>query len=140
GTRIVKISGGEHHSLALSSDGSVYSFGRSDSHQTGLPFATLPSDAAPSGADASQHKKAISVPTLIKDLAAITDFACGSNHNIALAGDGRAYAWGYGEMLQLGNGEEEDVELPMLLEGQKIAGKAIIKVAAGGQHSAILAA
>ncbi|KAJ2335545.1 hypothetical protein GGI00_001299, partial [Coemansia sp. RSA 2681] len=70
---------------------------------------------------------------------AVADFACGSNHNIALAGDARAYTWGYGEMLQLGNAEEEDVAEPLLLEGQKIDGKRILKVAAGGQHSVVLA-
>ncbi|KAJ2711076.1 hypothetical protein H4R19_003427 [Coemansia spiralis] len=137
-TKIARIAGGEHHSLALAADGRLFSFGRSDSHQTGLPFATLPTDAVPNG-DASEHKKAISAPTLIGDLPPIADFACGSNHNIALTTDGRAYTWGYGEMLQLGNGEEEDVQLPMLLQGQKLDGKCVLKVAAGGQHSVVLA-
>ncbi|KAJ1808015.1 hypothetical protein LPJ77_002639 [Coemansia sp. RSA 2523] len=137
--RIVKISGGEHHSIALSADGTLYAFGRSDSHQTGLPFSTLSSDA-PAGDDASSHKKAITAPTQIKDLESIKDIVCGSNHNLALAANGKAYSWGYGEMLQLGNGEEEDVELPTVLTGQKIEGKNVLKVAAGGQHSAILAA
>ncbi|KAJ1731446.1 hypothetical protein LPJ61_002531 [Coemansia biformis] len=139
GTAVVKISGGEHHSIALAADGRLFAFGRSDSHQTGLPFATLATDAEPN-TDASAHKKAISAPTPIGDLPQIADFACGSNHNIALAADGRAYTWGYGEMLQLGNGEEEDVELPMLLQGQKLDGKTVLKVAAGGQHSVVLAA
>ncbi|KAJ2765906.1 hypothetical protein IWQ56_003916 [Coemansia nantahalensis] len=138
GTKITRISGGEHHSIALAADGRLFSFGRSDSHQTGLPFATLPTDAVPDG-DASAHKKAISAPTAIGDLPPIADFACGSNHNIALAADGRAYTWGYGEMLQCGNGEEEDVELPTLLQGQKLDGKTVLKVAAGGQHSVVLA-
>ncbi|KAJ2081072.1 hypothetical protein H4R24_002598 [Coemansia sp. RSA 988] len=137
---IVKISGGEHHSIALAADGRLYAFGRSDSHQTGLPFSTLPSDVAPNGDAAASHKKAITAPTLVKDLPPVADFVCGSNHNIALTADGKAYSWGYGEMLQLGNGEEEDVELPTLVQGQKIDGKSILKVAAGGQHSAILAA
>ncbi|PIA14479.1 nucleotide exchange factor for Gsp1p, localizes to the nucleus [Coemansia reversa NRRL 1564] len=137
---IVKISGGEHHSIALAADGRLYAFGRSDSHQTGLPFSTLPSDAAPNGDGAAVHKKAITAPTLVNNLPPVADFVCGSNHNIALTSDGKAYSWGYGEMLQLGNGEEEDVELPTLLQGQKIDGKSILKVAAGGQHSAILAA
>ncbi|KAJ2400800.1 hypothetical protein GGI10_006164, partial [Coemansia sp. RSA 2530] len=85
-------------------------------------------------------KKAISAPTPIPTLAGVADFACGSNHNIALTADGRAFAWGYGEMLQLGNAEEEDVAEPLLLEGQKIDGKRVLKVAAGGQHSVVLAA
>ncbi|KAJ2456017.1 hypothetical protein EV183_000360 [Coemansia sp. RSA 2336] len=140
GINIAKISGGEHHTIALAADGALYSFGRSDSHQTGLPFSTLPSDAASGDSDASAHKKAITVPTQITSLPPIADFACGSNHNIALSKDKKAYTWGYGEMLQLGNGEEEDVELPMLLEGKRVDDKAILKVAAGGQHSVVLVA
>ncbi|KAJ2398101.1 hypothetical protein GGI23_003308 [Coemansia sp. RSA 2559] len=136
---VVKISGGEHHSMALTSDGRLYSFGRSDSHQTGLPFSTLPQDAAASGGEQS-HKKAISAPTLIESLSGIADIACGTNHNLALAADGKAYTWGFGEMLQLGNGEEEDIEQPTLLQGQKIEGKKILKVGAGGQHSVIVVA
>ncbi|KAJ2344910.1 hypothetical protein GGH91_002706, partial [Coemansia sp. RSA 2671] len=134
---IVRIGGGEHHSLALAADGRVFAFGRSDSHQTGLPYATLPADA---DAEEPSFKKAISAPTPIPTLAGVADFACGSNHNIALTADGRAFAWGYGEMLQLGNAEEEDVAEPLLLEGQKIDGKRVLKVAAGGQHSVVLAA
>ncbi|KAJ1831767.1 hypothetical protein LPJ63_004044 [Coemansia sp. RSA 2711] len=137
---IVKISGGEHHSIALSKDGVLYSFGRSDSHQTGLPFDTLPGESAAGSNDEPSHKKAITAPTRIENAPPMADFVCGSNHNIALTADGNAYTWGYGDMLQLGNGEEEDVEQPTLLQGQKIAGKTILKVAAGGQHSAILAA
>ncbi|KAI9502932.1 regulator of chromosome condensation 1/beta-lactamase-inhibitor protein II, partial [Coemansia spiralis] len=134
---VVMITGGMHHSIALTADGKLYAFGRSDSHQTGLPFSTLPNDAAAAADGEPTHKKAISVPTLIPSISGVADVVCGSNHNIALTADGKAYAWGYGEMLQLGNGEEEDVEQPMLLQGQKIEGKRILKVAAGGQHSVI---
>ncbi|KAJ2786941.1 hypothetical protein GGI15_001102 [Coemansia interrupta] len=142
--RVVQISGGEHHSMALGADGTLYSFGRSDSHQTGLPFATLVEDTARmqlagEGGDASAHKKAITRPTAIESLGDVAGFACGSNHTLALTRKGEAYAWGYGEMLQLGNGEEEDVALPLLLRGQKIDGKKVLAVAAGGQHSVVLA-
>ncbi|KAJ2600790.1 hypothetical protein H4R99_003213 [Coemansia sp. RSA 1722] len=145
---IVKISGGEHHSIALAADGKLFSFGRSDSHQTGLPFATLVQDtqnlqlgsASQPTDGVSAHKKAITLPTLIEAIPQVADFASGTNHTLALTTDGHVYAWGYGEMLQLGNGEEEDVAQPLLLEGQKIAGKRVSKVAAGGQHSVILAA
>ncbi|KAJ2841368.1 hypothetical protein J3B02_005911, partial [Coemansia erecta] len=143
--RIVKISGGEHHSIALGADGRLFSFGRSDSHQTGLPFATLVQDTeqlqlGSADGGVSVHKKAITLPTLIEAIPGVSDFATGTNHTLALTTDGHVYAWGYGEMLQLGNGEEEDVAQPLLLEGQKITGKRVSKVAAGGQHSVILAA
>ncbi|KAJ2004585.1 hypothetical protein GGI04_000767 [Coemansia thaxteri] len=139
GAAVARIAGGEHHSLALAADGRLFAFGRSDSHQTGLPFATLPSGAEPRAGE-SQHKKAITAPTHIASLPRVADFACGSNHNVALDADGRAFTWGYGEMLQLGNGEEEDVAEPALLQGQKIDGRRVLKVGAGGQHSVVVAA
>lgn len=132
--KIVRISGGEHHSIALSADGHLYAFGRSDSHQAGLP-ANVNAES-----EEATHKKAVSEPTRLKSLSSVAEIACGSNHNIALNGKGEAFTWGYGEMLQLGNGQEEDVAEPMLLAGQKIEGKRILSVAAGGQHSSIVAA
>ncbi|KAJ2721707.1 hypothetical protein GGI07_003763 [Coemansia sp. Benny D115] len=147
--KIKKVSGGEHYSIALTEDGNLYSFGRSDSHQTGLPFATLVQDteklqlnsnSQEPSESSSSHKKAITVPTHIESISSVSDFVCGTNHTLALVSDGNVYTWGYGEMLQLGNGEEEDVAQPLLLKGQKIEGKRISKVAAGGQHSVILAA
>ncbi|KAJ1942220.1 hypothetical protein GGF37_003208, partial [Kickxella alabastrina] len=148
GANIIKIVGGEHHTIALTAEGKLFSFGRSDSHQTGLPFATLVQDTegmqinanSQATEDASAHKKAINLPTQIESIPSIVDFTCGSNHNIAVSQDGKAYTWGFGEMLQLGNGEEEDIAEPTLLRGQKIDGKVVSKVAAGGQHSVVLAA
>ncbi|KAJ1951099.1 hypothetical protein FBU59_000358 [Linderina macrospora] len=140
GIEVVKISGGEHHSVALSKDGKLYSFGRSDSSQTGLPFDTLDVDMESSSDVAkSEHKKAITLPTLIEGLPKIVDFVCGSNHNIALAEDGTAYMWGYGEMDQLGFTKGEDLKQPTPLPVKLIGGKLVIKAAAGGQHSVILA-
>ena len=36
GKGVVQLSGGEHHSLALTEEGQVYAFGRGDSSQLGL--------------------------------------------------------------------------------------------------------
>lgn len=36
GRGVVSLSGGEHHSLALTEDGDVYAFGRGDNNQLGL--------------------------------------------------------------------------------------------------------
>src|SRR5690554_4979290 len=40
--RFVDIQGGEHHTIALTKDGKVYKFGRSDSHQLGLGYTETP--------------------------------------------------------------------------------------------------
>ncbi|KAF9153275.1 hypothetical protein BG015_003747 [Linnemannia schmuckeri] len=131
---IVDIQGGEHHSIALTKDGRLFGFGRSDSHQLGLGYTEVPGTE-----DSTSHKKAIRTPTLIADLPPVDAISVGGNHTLALTREGDVYAWGFGEMLACGNGEEEDVEKPLKLTGQQIEGAKILKIAAGGQHSVILA-
>ncbi|KAF9093423.1 hypothetical protein BGX23_003348 [Mortierella sp. AD031] len=131
---IVDIQGGEHHSIALTKDGRLFGFGRSDSHQLGLGYTELPGTE-----DDSSHKKAIRTPTVIPGLPPVEAISVGGNHTLALTREGDVYAWGFGEMLACGNGEEEDVETPLKLTGQQIEGAKVLKVAAGGQHSVILA-
>ncbi|KAG0231135.1 hypothetical protein BGW42_000486 [Actinomortierella wolfii] len=140
------IQGGEHHSVALTKDGKVYTWGRSDSHQLGLGYVSEPpkedGTAAVPEEDASLstgHKKAIRHPTLVPGLNNIDAISVGSNHTLALTRTGEVYAWGFGEMLACGNGEEDDVPTPLKLTGQKIEGHRVIAIAAGGQHSMILA-
>ncbi|KAI8605511.1 regulator of chromosome condensation 1/beta-lactamase-inhibitor protein II [Dissophora ornata] len=128
------IQGGEHHTIALTKDGRLYGFGRSDSHQLGLGYVE-----APGSEESASHKKAIRTPTEILGLPTIKAISVGGNHTLALSEEGDVYAWGFGEMLACGNGEEEDVETPLKLTGQQIANHRVLKVAAGGQHSVILA-
>ncbi|KAF9349036.1 hypothetical protein BGX26_012621 [Mortierella sp. AD094] len=131
---IADVQGGEHHTIALTKEGKLYGFGRSDSHQLGLGYTEEPGSE-----DSSSHKKAIRHPTLITGLPSIKAISVGGNHTLALTQTGDVYAWGFGEMLACGNGEEEDVEKPLKLTGQQIEKCRVIKVAAGGQHSVILA-
>ncbi|KAF9112001.1 hypothetical protein BGX27_004150 [Mortierella sp. AM989] len=128
------IQGGEHHTIALTKDGKLYGFGRSDSHQLGLGYTEEPGLE-----DSSSHKKAVRHPTLITGLPSIKAVSVGGNHTLALTQTGEVYAWGFGEMLAVGNGVEEDVETPLKLTGQQIEKCRVLKVAAGGQHSVILA-
>ncbi|PVV03947.1 hypothetical protein BB560_001560 [Smittium megazygosporum] len=143
--KIVKVSGGEHHSLAMDDQGNLFSFGRSDSSQTGLPESLILAANAENGENSKENsenspvtKSMVPSPTMIPDIPKIIDFAVGSNHNLAISEDKKLLSWGYGEMLQCGNGEEEDVKTPTIVTGKNIDGKSIIKVSAGGQHSVLL--
>ncbi|OMH79684.1 Protein pim1 [Zancudomyces culisetae] len=144
GQKLVKMAGGEHHSLVMNDQGELFAFGRSDSSQTGLPpseqnaQSNEDSSENKDGEELSVHKKSVKLPTKIPNIPKVIDFSCGSNHNLAITEDKKLYSWGYGEMLQCGNGEEEDVSTPTLVEGQKIDGLEILKISAGGQHSAIV--
>ncbi|KAI8148982.1 regulator of chromosome condensation 1/beta-lactamase-inhibitor protein II [Fennellomyces sp. T-0311] len=141
--QVKQVVAGEHHSLVLMEDGGVYAFGRADSSQLGLPSSTIEQlTQDQKGSDDSTKsgfKRAIGLPTRIPQLENVREISSGSNHAIAVTHDGIAYTWGFGETAALGNGSEEDEELPCQLTGQKLEGFKVLRVAAGAQHSAIVA-
>jgi len=64
----------------------------------------------------------------------------GSNHSLAVTASGKVYAWGFGDGLQLGNGEEEDEDKPVHLTGKMIEDKKVILATGGASHTLLIAA
>lgn len=56
----------------------------------------------------------------------------GSSTSYAVTAEGQGYAWGFGENLQLTNGEEKDELLPILMSGQQLDGRRVLQVRGGG--------
>ncbi|KAI8992264.1 regulator of chromosome condensation 1/beta-lactamase-inhibitor protein II [Pilobolus umbonatus] len=137
---IKDVQGGEHHSLVLMEDGTVYSFGRADSDQLGLPSELIQQNRTKEeGTDLSAFKRAVGIPTQIPGLTDVIEIATGTNHSIANTKSGKAYTWGFGECYALGNGSSDDEPVPTLLTGQKLEGHDVLRVSAGAQHSMIIA-
>ncbi|KAG0165888.1 hypothetical protein DFQ29_001270 [Apophysomyces sp. BC1021] len=124
---IEDVVGGEHHTLVLMNDGRVFSFGRADLSQLGVWRNTI------GGAPEIGH------PQLITSVQNVVQISTCSNHNITTDHLGVAHTWGFGETYALGTGSEEDAEVPVMLTGQKLQGHRVLRVAAGAQHSVILA-
>ena len=82
------IKAGEDHSLALKSDGTLYSWGKNDRGQLGI------------GSTGSQ-----TTPRQVGNAGDWKAIAAGGNHSLALKSDGTLYAWGANHSGQLGNGE-----------------------------------
>ncbi|KAF0688375.1 Aste57867_19995 [Aphanomyces stellatus] len=124
------VEGGTHHSVVLMSDGVVYAFGRGDSGQLGVL------DNPGTGAF-KESPQEIQVPGV-----SFRMIACGSNHALAVTDQDAIYSWGYGDMLALGNGVEKDELKPRQIDWAKtkFGNARIIQVAAGGQHSVVVAA
>ena len=40
---------------------------------------------------------------------------------------------------QLGTGNDEDAETPVLVKGKQLEGKSVVRVSSGGQHALLLA-
>ncbi|KAI8343972.1 regulator of chromosome condensation 1/beta-lactamase-inhibitor protein II [Chlamydoabsidia padenii] len=136
--QIKSVVAGEHHSYVLMENGTVYSFGRADSSQLGLPESIINSQQT-SGTSKSKFKKAIGQPTMIPNLTDVVQISSGSNHALVTTRSGQAYAWGFGEMCALGNGSDDDEAVPCQVTGQKLDGHKVLRVSAGAQHSVILA-
>ena len=77
GTIITKIATGENHSLALDSDGNVWSWGRNNYYQLG-----------------NKEVEYSLKPTKINGLSNIKDIACGSYTSFAIGKEGEVYSFG----------------------------------------------
>ena len=123
---IVAFAAGQHHSLALSSAGQIWAWGRGDCGQLGIK------DKPESGFCVETPQK---VP--LEDVAAIS---CGSAHCLVLTRDNDIYTWGYGDGNALGHGKERDENRPTKLNLTVGGGQKVLQLGGGGQHSAILLA
>jgi regulator of chromosome condensation len=152
GLGVVSVKGGVHHSLVLTSQGEIFSFGRGDSGQLGVPLkggdggldkagsfsATIVSPILQTASDSSSGNGGNTGAGTGAEVVAI---ACGGNHNLAITASNHVYTWGYGDMLALGHGVERDEPLPKRINFSKanIGGSInVTQVAGGGQHSAII--
>jgi len=121
--KAVKVSTGRCHSVVLSDEGNVFTFGHQEFGQLG---------------NGKIDKERISeLPTRIDSLLKekVIDVSCGLDHTIALTDKSDLYAWGFGQEGQCGTGLAEDIDTP-----QKIPGinKRIVRVFSGLDYSCAL--
>jgi alpha-tubulin suppressor-like RCC1 family protein len=124
GKNIIAISAGEDHSIALDSNGKVYTAGVSSRGQLGL-------------GDTKYYNRFTEVSSLEgKNIIAIT---AGNSHSLAVDSGGKVYVAGYNEHGQLGLGDSGyGTNRYNFTEVLSLNGKNIIAVAAGADHSLAL--
>ena len=118
--KIIKISSGTVHNLALTENGKVFSWGAAMGGQLGHEEKFLVKN--------SMNKKNyyITKPSIISSLADkkinISKISCGEAHSIAMTNTGNVYSWGFGSNGQLGLGFCEDCFQPGegLIKSRKI--------------------
>jgi alpha-tubulin suppressor-like RCC1 family protein len=123
---VVAIGGGQIHSLALCSDGTLAAWGNNDYRQLG------------NGSDSGDNYSPIPVnQTGVLAGKTVVSITCGNYHNFAHCSDGTLASWGSNSQGQLGiNVNGGYASLPRLLDRSgPIAGKSITSVAAGAFHS-----
>jgi alpha-tubulin suppressor-like RCC1 family protein len=116
--RISKISAGSYHSLLLSENGLVFSFGKNDYGQLGLG-----------------HLDTVSTPTLIKQLELYTvlSISAGGAHSVVCDLEGKVYTFGRGTHGQLGLNSTDSFTTPQLVES--ISSRRVVNVSAGAWHT-----
>ncbi|KAK9885818.1 hypothetical protein WA026_013690 [Henosepilachna vigintioctopunctata] len=123
--KLLEISVGVHHTLALNEDGKVFAIGRHEYGRLGL------------GADAKDATELTEIPKL-SDVK-VTKISAGSCTSFAVTDKGKLFCWGMGTSGQLGTGNDEDCLEPTLVGGKQLEQRSIIKVSSGGQHTVALA-
>lgn len=116
---ILRISTGGRHSLALKSDGTVWSFGDDNRGQLGN--------------DVELSQKA--TPVQVSGLTGVVDVAAGANHSLALTSNGTVWSFGADNEGQLG----DDTALVQKATPVPVSALTnIVAIAAGGNHSLAL--
>ena len=123
GQRVVAVSAGYSYSLAITADGSIWSWGWGAFGRLGHgdeQYQSLPKEIV---AFAGRRVVAVSA---------------GYNHSLAATADGAIWSWGSGGERQLGHGDTQDQLLPKKVE--TLAGQRAVAVSAGQCHNLALTA
>jgi regulator of chromosome condensation len=133
------LAGGSHHSIGVAVDGKCYVWGRMDSHQMGIAMSSLPlNDPQKVLVDEREKPRILLEPTPIPDLL-FSHAAAGSDHNVAITVDGKAYSWGFSTTYQCGQGDVDEVPVATLIDNTALRNKKMVWAGAGGQYSVFAA-
>lgn len=116
-TGVTSVAAGRYHSLAVMSDGTVWTWGRNSDGELGNGTTT-----------------ASSTPVQAIGLTGVIAVAGGQFHSLALKSDGTVWAWGYNVNGQLGDGTRTSRSTPV----QVVGPSGVVAIAAGQSHSVAL--
>lgn len=145
--RVVQISGGEYHSLFLTSTGRVLACGAIDSHELGLPpkhhaFTDVDSDLEPIFYESSICTPR-EIPFPVLEQGRIVSISSNMRYNMAITERGALFSWGTGDSLGLGKDDDGDAvemkEEPAVVV-RDTGPRSAVRVSSGGQHVVALLA
>jgi regulator of chromosome condensation len=132
--KITCIQGGAHHTVAVTEKGELLVWGRLDGAQLGLDISSLPNDDLMR--DSAGRPRILKTPTQIPGIDAVYA-AAGEDHCVAVAKDGKAYAWGFSINYQTGLGTTDDVDVVTHIDNTATRGKKLVWAGCGGQFSVL---
>ncbi|HEY1083558.1 MAG TPA: choice-of-anchor D domain-containing protein, partial [Prosthecobacter sp.] len=126
---LVQLSVGTNHTLALTTEGKVYSWGLNTNGRLGDNTTTT--RLVPVAVDTTGQLSGKTVVAV----------AAGNAHSLALTSDGKVYAWGLNGNGQLGNNTTTESPVPVAVDMTGVlSGKVVVAVAAGSGFSIALTA
>ncbi len=138
GKNVELLAAGSHHNIAITKSGQVLAWGRCDGSQTGIPEDQLNDEQDEEKVLKNNGKAKILVePTPIPDLKNIVAGACGPDHTIVIDQNGKAYSWGFSANYQTGQGTDDDVEAPTMIDNTAVRETKLTWVGCGGQYSVL---
>ena len=117
------VTAGGSHSLALTADGAVWSWGWGNSGRLG--HGDQQRQLLPKKVEAFAGRRVVAV-------------SAGGNHNLALTASGAVWSWGNGDYGTLGHGDQQNQLLPKKIEA--FADQRVVAVSAGRFHSIAITA
>uniref|UniRef100_A0A8C4Y2T0 HECT domain-containing protein n=2 Tax=Gopherus evgoodei TaxID=1825980 RepID=A0A8C4Y2T0_9SAUR len=119
---IVQIACGDHHSMALSKGGELFTWGQNSHGQLGVGNQIAFTDK----------------PQLVQELRGIplAQIATGGTHSLVLSLSGAVYSWGKNDFGQLGLGDTENKYYPSYIRA--LEHKKTVYISCGGEHTAVL--
>lgn len=136
--KITETACGDVHTLALTDDGQLYSFGGGSYGQLGVnDVEKMPVDA--------DNCPYLPTPRLVEALSNTVKLACGDSHSLTIDTQGRVFCWGANSCGQLGISNPEDLRIhkdpdgiphlptPAMIEG--LMDFRIVDIACGEAHS-----
>ena len=122
GSRVVMVSCGFTHTMAVTAVGHAWTCGRNGHGQLGV-------------GDTANRLGFTRVDAGQLGGARIVMAECGSFHSVVVSAEGRVLTFGCGDSGRLGLNDEQDRLVPTLLAAEVFKGSKIVTVAAGGFHT-----
>jgi alpha-tubulin suppressor-like RCC1 family protein len=127
GETVQMVVAGSYHSLALTTNNRIYTWGANGSGQLG------------SGTFLNRITPTVIAFTGLQGGETIQQISAGNFHFLVLTSTGRLFTWGYNDSGQLGNGSESNSSSPTLVNFTGLlSGETLQHVGAGAYHSFVV--
>ncbi|XP_036407759.1 probable E3 ubiquitin-protein ligase HERC3 [Megalops cyprinoides] len=120
--QVIQVACGDHHTIALSKEGEVFTWGSNSNGQLGL-------DHVVSSPLTPRHV------TLLSGMP-LSQISAGGDQSFALSSSGAVFGWGKNNTGQLGLGDMEDRYCPTPVDSLNL--KRTVSISCGEEHTAIL--